>query len=337
MVTLLLLGYFGGLHADESVRITLKSGDVLSGRNFVEHSSDLIIIEHGVLGVLEIPRDTVADVERLSEKVQAALIVREEATVVESVANGELVSTNERPMEEAFDIFKVISYWQTPEYLSGNLKLGMNHSMGDRQYVQTYLRGKLKIQKLNSPHAFELKGEYFYQETERSDGKIDISSDRLYTDFTYRWQYSEHWFFQNLTTLRKDVLKGIDNEIQNLSGVGYRSKIGEKLELLVGSGIGFQIKSLDSLLIEDQEDLVVNVFQELNWFPLERMKMSQKLNYFRNPNEVSIYNYDFTLSLNYRLTELFGLEMRYTKDFDNGIDDKYGDDSRFQNALTLYF
>ena len=159
----------------------------------------------------------------------------------------------------------------------------------------------------------------------------------FYTDFTYRWQYSEHWFLQNLSTLRKDTIKGIELEIQNLSGVGYRTKLSEKLELLVGSGIGFQDKSLDSAIVSDQKDWVVNVFQELNWTPLERMKISEKVNYFRNPNEIAIYNYDFTLSLNYRLTDLLGLEIRYTKDFDNGIDDKFGDDRRFQNALTLYF
>ena len=88
------------------------------------------------------------------------------------------------------------------------------------------MRGLLWVQKEASPNSFQLKGEYIYQETERTDGDKYISSDRFYTDFTYRRLFSSHWFFQNLTTLRRDVIM-IEQELQNLSGVGYRKNLGE--------------------------------------------------------------------------------------------------------------
>ena len=336
----------GKLHSNETLRITLVSGEVLLGQKQAVESSEAITIEHSVFGTLEIPQKSIAQIETnpLPASVQAESNVTEQGLPEAAIMSTEQVSPQQEQEQqqetlknERIDFLKEINKLKAPKSWAGNLKLGMNYSMGDLKYEQNYLRGKVRIQKEHSPHSLELKGEYIYQETERSTGDTYVSADRFYTDFTYRWQYSEHWFLQNLTTLRKDTIKRIEREIQNLSGVGYRTKLSEKLELLVGSGIGFQDKSLDSTIVSDQKDWVVNVFQELNWTPLERMKISEKLNYFRNPNEIAIYNYDFTLSLNYRLTDLLGLEMRYTKDFDNGIDDKFGDDNRFQNALTLYF
>ena len=49
----------------------------------------------------------------------------------------------QKPSEtaEALDIIEIINRWQTPNSWSGNLKIGINQSAGDRKYVQTYMRG----------------------------------------------------------------------------------------------------------------------------------------------------------------------------------------------------
>ena len=341
--TLFFLSVLSALCSNETVRITLDSGEIFIGEQFVSESSDITVIKHELLGVLKFPTEAILEVDPMFDQEEPAVTAEEPKILDEKLNETQTVSQEaQKPAEvsetaEALDIIEVINRWQAPKSWSGNLKIGIIQSAGDRKYVQTYMRGLLRIQKEASPNSFQLKGEYIYQETERTDGDKYISSDRFYTDFTYRRLFSSHWFFQNLTTLRRDVIKGIEQELQNLSGVGYRKKLGEKVELLIGSGLGFQNKSLNSVLVEDQNDWVVNVFQELNWTPKDRMRLSQKMNYFRNPNTINIYNYDFTLSFNYRLTDLLGLEMRYTKDYDNGIDDKYGDNTRFQNALTIYF
>lgn len=335
--TLFFLSALSGLCSNETVRLSLDSGEILIGEQLDSESSDITVIEHELLGVLKFPSEAILEIHPIIVQEEVVVIAEEPKVLEEKREVTQTVSQERQKPSESVNIIEVINQWQTPNSWSGNLKMGINQSLGDRKYVQTYMRGLLRIQKEASPHSFQLKGEYIYQESERTDGDKYISSDRFYTDFTYRRLFSSHWFFQNLTTLRRDVIKGIERELQNLSGIGYRKKLGEKMELLIGSGLGFQNRSLYSVLVEDQKDWVVNVFQELNWTPKDRMRVSQKVNYFRNPNTINIYNYDFTLSFNYRLTDLLGLEVRYTKDFDNGIDDKYGDNSRFQNALTLYF
>ena len=130
-------------------------------------------------------------------------------------------------------------------------------------------------------------------------------------------------------------MKGIDSELQNVLGLGYRKKFYDTLELLIGSGIGFQDRSIVGLSGETSS--IVSVFQELNWKPVERIKLKQTLSFSQNPNDLDTYNYEFILGFNYRLTDLLGFEMRYLMDFDNGITENVKEDSRFQNALIFYF
>ena len=235
-------------------------------------------------------------------------------------------------ISELYDKVKLID---APKSWNGNLKLGMNLSFGDREYTHTYLRGNVKVQQEDSPHLFQLSGEYNFRETEQGDGTQHISQDRHHVNFIYRWFFSERWFFQNATSYRADKLKGIDNELQNIVGYGYRTTFFDDLELLIGSGVGFQDRSIVGLA--EESPLILNVFQELNWKPAKRVEFKQTLNFFQNPQEMDIYNYKITLGVNYRFTDLLGVEMRYFMDFDNGITENIKKDTRFENALIFYF
>ena len=56
-----------------------------------------------------------------------------------------------------------------------------------------------------------------------------------------------------------DKLKGIDNELQNILGYGYRKNFLNSLELLIGSGIGFKDRTIVG--ITDESTMIINVFQ----------------------------------------------------------------------------
>ena len=118
-------------------------------------------------------------------------------------------------------------------------------------------------------------------------------------------------------------------------GYGYRTTFFDDLELLIGSGVGFQDRSIVGLA--EESPVILNVFQELNWKPAKRVEFKQTLNFFQNPQEMDIYNYKITLGVNYRFTDLLGFEMRYFMDFDNGITENIKKDTRFENALIFYF
>lgn len=327
------------LHSADTFRFVLNSGEILIGESESLSTEDHYLIHSDILGVIKIPKEKVASFTVVKDKSIEVILQAESSRVAEKQSSGQMTEIKkvERGLQpnKISGLYSKLQSFDTPKSWSGNLRIGMNLSFGDREYTHTYLRGKLKIEEEDSPHLFQLSGEYNYRENEHSNGSQYLSEDRYHLNFTYRWFFSESWFFQNASSYRTDKLKGIDNELQNISGFGYRKKFYDTLELLIGTGIGFQDRSVVGL--SDESALIVNVFQELNWQPIERIKLNQTLNFFQNPNDLDIYNYKFILGFNYRLTDLLGFEIRYSMDFDNGITENVKEDSRFQNALIFYF
>lgn len=339
----------------QTVKLTLKTGEILIGKQLPEpdNSDAAYRIESKILGQIRIPVEAVQtyivlaptapaptdssanrssapakESEATSEKTEPETAKESTVTIKEKFASGLIQS-------QAATLIKSVEGLRAPKSWSGNLRMGMNFASGDREYTQTYLRGRVKVQKAGSPHLFQLSGEYNFRETEEASGSSYISDDRYDIEFTYRWLFSKHWFLQNASIFRMNNLKGIDQEIQNLSGIGYRARFFDSVELLLGSGVGMKRSLYRD--VPDNSYFMVNVFQELNWKPTPKIKLHQKINFFQNPQDNDIYNYALVFSFNYRFTDLLGFEIRYTKDFDNGITDKFSESSRFQNALILYF
>lgn len=334
----------------ERVKLILHSGEILIGEQLVEIESSQAEyrIKSKILGEIRIAADAVQSYTVLSKSPapsSAPVKMVEEREVVTEKAEAEVASDSVNPgkeksaplglQQQAFSLFKSVEKLRAPKSWSGNLRMGMNFASGDRKYTQTYLRGRVKVEKEGSPHFFQLSGEYNFRETEQSSGLSYISDDRYDVEFIYRWLFSKHWFLQNASIIRMNNLKGIDQEVQNLSGFGYRAHFFDSVEVLLGTGVGMKRSLYRD--VPDNSYLMVNVFQELNWKPSKKIKLHQKMNFFQDPENSTIYNYALVLSFNYRFTDLLGFEIRYTKDFDNGITEKFDESSRFQNALILYF
>ena len=326
------------LFSANSLKLVLNSGEILIGESKSLITEDYYLIKSDILGEMSIPKDKVQSFTILKkieteapEQLELAKASQNQLSD-QSTEIKEVEASKTQLITELYDKVKLID---APKSWNGNLKLGMNLSFGDREYTHTYLRGNVKVQQEGSPHLFQLSGEYNFRETEQGDGTQNISEDRHHVNFIYRWFFSERWFFQNATSYRTDKLKGIDNELQNIVGYGYRTTFFDDLELLIGSGVGFQDRSIVGLA--EESPVILNVFQELNWKPTKRVEFKQTLNFFQNPQEMDIYNYKITLGVNYRFTDLLGVEMRYFMDFDNGITENIKKDTRFENALIFYF
>lgn len=338
----LILPYFllvSFLFSADTIKLELNSGEILIGQTESAKTDDSYLIKSDILGALTIPKEAVKSYILIVKETTKASVTMESSKEESNSLSTKATEVKEEskvlsPVNIA-DIYGKMKLLDAPKSWSGNVRIGMNLSFGDREYTQTYMRGKLKIQEEGSPHLFQFSGEYNYRETEQVNGDRYISADRYQLNFIYRWLFSESWFFQNVSNYRTDKLKGIDNELQNVFGYGYRTIFFDSLELLLGSGIGFQDRSINGL--DEDTTFIVNVFQELNWKPTKKIKLNQTLNYFQNPKDMDIYNYEFILGFHYRLSDLLGFEMRYLIDFDNGITENIKEDSRFQNALIFHF
>lgn len=332
------LSFLSLLFSTNNLKLVLTSGEILIGQSNSNITEEVYIINSDILGEISILKSNVKLFEVLKDIGNNEF---EKLEISESANNSDIQKNEIKNIKNGpqvhliSDLYGKVKLLDAPKSWSGNLRIGMNLSFGDREYTHTYLRGKLKSKVRDSPHVFQLSGEYNFRETEQVDGSEYVSQDRYHLNFIYRWFYSDRWFFQNASSYRTDKLKGISNELQNILGLGYRSIFLDNLELLIGSGIGFQDRSI--LGITEESPLVMNIFQELNWNPTNRIKLNQTLNFFQSPDESDIYNYEFILGFNYRFTELLGFEIRYFIDFDSGISESIKKDSRFQNALIFYF
>ena len=320
------------------LKLVLNSGEIVIGESESLITEDYYLINSDILGEISILKDKVQSytvLKRIENEEPGKDELAEESqnqSFDQSLEVKEVEISKTRLISEIYDKVKLID---APKSWNGNLKVGMNLSFGDREYTHTYLRGNVNVQQEGSPHLFQLSGEYNFRETEQGDEIQNVSEDRQLVNFIYRWFFSERWFFQNATSYRADKLKGINNEFQNILGYGYRATFFDDLELLIGSGFGFQDRIIEGL--SKESPFILNLFQELHWKPTQRVEFKQTLNFFQNPEEMDIYNYKITLGVNYRLTELLGFEMRYFMDFDSGITENIKKDTRFENALIFYF
>ncbi len=312
---------FSFLISEQNVKLTLHSDEIIIGEILEDNanSNNSYIIDSEFLGVIRISQDRVKMIDEIKSTslapnkalIQSSLedIPSTLSSYEERVKNPIRSKSNLHQLFPARNLYTTVKSLSAPISWSGNLRIGMNYAFGERNYTQTYMRGKLKIHKNNSPHIFLLSGEYNYRETEHPSGLNYVSADRYTSEFTYRWLFKEHWFIQNVSNLRVDNLKGIDKEIQNLTGFGYRSNFFKNLELLAGFSIGFKDRNLS---LEPQDlYFIVNIFQEINWKPSEKVKFQQKVSFFQNPNNLDIYNFDLIFSFNYRFTDLLGFEIRW--------------------------
>lgn len=331
-------GFSLGLSAVPQV-ISLDSGERVVGE-VLQHSTDeTLYIQSGLLGEITIVRERVVKMEPQVKAVQAKAAKPDKTPDLVAEPKKQIALTVEEIEHiEERRIIDTLKEFKAPDSWNGNLRLGMNLSKGDRKWTETYARGNLEIKPHQSPHFYRFDGSYTYRESERGDGSSYKSTDKYDATFIYRGTFYDNWFVQNSIGGRVDQIKGIDHEIQEAVGVGYKFKPNDTFEVLVGGGGG--IEEFETEFDDTREGWhsLMNVFQEANWKPFARTSFVQKFNYYWNPEDSDQYNYILTAAIRYRLTDLIGFEFSYNKDFDNDIGNGSSkDDTQWRNALVVYF
>ena len=335
--------------------IKLDSGEQLVGKVLARSTDEVLVVRSNLLGELELPRARVLLIESKEIETEVADVKNEPegetepaaAAEVKSVAD--LITPNETASgsgdptdsvpEKGRQMVEAIRDLRTPEIWSGNLRMGINLSSGDKKWTETYARGKLEIKPERSPHFYRFAGSYTYRETERGSGETVKSTDRYDGDFTYRRNFGEGaWFFQNALGARVDRIKGIEHEVQNTVGIGYSYKPSDSFEVLFGGGGGVEDLEVSFEDTRSGFNTVMNVFQEATWRPIKRTSVIQRFNYYWSPDNAEQFNYVLKTAVRVRLTDLLGFEFAFNKSFDNDVGDGNArDDTQWRNALVVYF
>ena len=315
--------------------IALDTGEQLIGEILPESSPVTVMLRSPLLGEIKVPRARVISIQAKAPE----LLIGKSTTAAEgkrknledSEIKKELIS-EERKVIDKFLKFKAPSHW------SGNMRLGINLSQGNRKWKEAYTKGKLEIDPKQSPNFYRFSGSYTYRQTERTNGKEFKSTDKYDAEFIYRRSFFENWFTQNALGYRADRVKGIDREVQVSAGIGYEYKPSNRFKLIFGGGGGIEELEADFEDARVGQYPLANIFQEATWRPLKRTSVIQKFSYNWDPEDSDQFNYVLTAAIRIRLTDLLGFEFSYNKSYDSDVGiSNSKDDEQWRNALVFYF
>ena len=309
--------------------VALDTGEQLIGEILTQSSTSTVIIRSPLLGEVKVPRARVISMRLKNSKSAPAKS--------NSTPHGKRKEVEELAIDEESIIDTLVDL-RAPGYWSGNMRLGINLSQGDRKWEETYAKGKLEIDQKQSPNFYRLTGSYTYRQTERANGDKYKSTDKYDAEFIYRRTFFKNWFTQNALGYRADRVKGIDREVQVSAGIGYQYKPSNRFKFILGGGGG--VEEFESDFEETNRGVspLANIFQESTWRPLNRTSFVQKFNYYWNPENPDQFNYVLTAAIRVRLTEILGFEFSYNKSFDNDVGNSNAQDAeQWRNALVFYF
>ena len=326
--------------------VSLISGERLVGEVLPQSNDQVLVLKSNLLGEMTIQRAQIVKIEpqvipaaKLASSANADSSKAALKQVSNQVAIAEKMTEVEQILEEEQPLVDKLFAFKAPKAWDGNVRTGMNISSGDKQWTETALRGKLEIKQQGDPNFYRFTGSYTYRETERSNGESYKSTDRYDGAFIYRRSFAGgKWFIQNSLSTRVDQVKGIDREVQELVGVGYKIKPSNQFELLFGTSGGLEEYQTDSENTRNGVNQVLNVFEEFTWKPFTRTSFVQKFNYYWEPDYTERYNYVLTAAVRIRLTDLLGFEFSYNQNYDNDIGNgNEKSDAVWRNALIVYF
>ena len=328
----ILLCLCGHTYIAAQTIVALDSGEQLIGDVLPQSNQQTIYIRSAILGDVQLPRARVLSIQPQAVEAPSVPVVKAKLSPAPRAVVDARAEAEESKIVDRLKDFKAPDDW------SGNMRFGVNFSQGDRKWAETYARGVLEIDPKTSDNFYRFTGSYTYRQTERSDGSEFKSTDKYNVEFIYRRSFRDDWFVQNALGGRVDQIKGIEREVQESVGVGYKYKPSGKFEFLLGGGGGVEDYEAD---LEDSRaglSPIFNIFQEATWRPLKRTSFVQKFNYYWNPEESEQFNYVFSAAVRVRLTDLLGLEFSYNKSFDNDVGNGNArDDTQWRNALVVYF
>lgn len=158
--------------AAKSKVVMLVSGERIIGEVLESSDQETLRLKSDILGPIELARSQVegtSDYEKVYKEdpfaTPPAEMTGNKKAPVRAGPEAKPQSVVEAEYEP--EIVDRLRGFRAPDHWSGNLRLGINFSQGDRQWTETYTRGKLEIKPEDSLDYYRFNGSYVYRETER--------------------------------------------------------------------------------------------------------------------------------------------------------------------------
>lgn len=319
----LVAAFFISGHA-QSATLQLANGDRLQGR-LVSQAEGVIRWENPVLGVVTVPE-------------AQAQIVPTTDTAAASPTAGTPPSAS--PVKPARDQAAAAARWKT------TVESGLVLQSGRTDRSDVNLRAESTFERRRN--SFRAVARYLYAKT---DGTL--SSDRTEAAFRWRRELSKHWFGQSNSTYYASRIKGIDHNVEQNLGLGYRLLKTERTTLSVGGGATGQYREIGDA--DTGHSLFGEVFQDFTIKLSPRLELGQDFTAQYSPSgrgirilpsgsvqiiDTEVTNYKHTLHayLRGKFTDTLSLSLRYEYEFDNTyVSESEKADQRITTSLGYSF
>jgi putative salt-induced outer membrane protein YdiY len=155
-----------------------------------------------------------------------------------------------------------------------------------------------------------------------------VVTDRRDADFRWRYDFNKRLFAQALTTYAADDVRGIDMNLEQQLGGGYR--LLESKRQQVNVGIGAVLQRINREDRPEMTKMLGSFFQDYSLTWNDRLKLTQESNFLLSdetsglPSSASDsgYRIKFNAALQGRMTTQVTLNLRYDYDYDGAIPNK---------------
>lgn len=293
------------------VRISLRNGDVLRGRLISE--GDVVLIEHSILGDVEIPKRSVRSIIRPNQS-------QNEGDTSEEPEKKELPASE--PWMKSF--VRVISF----EDWTRQLEFGMNLQSGRRDKFDYNARFNMRRRIEKNDFRFEAR-RYF------GESDQEKTTDRLYSNFRWRRDLSPGVFYQSDTLYSSDAIKEIDVNLEQTLGLGYRLLNQKALKVSTGAGLSGRYR--EDNVDNGNTNYLLDVFQDLDYRLGSRVRLTQEFRIALPPDERSEYEYEFQAGIVSKVTDSLHLSVRYQLEYDRSLPEDRREDQRIVSSVGIDF
>ena len=293
------------------VRISLRNGDVLRGRLISE--GDIVLIEHTILGDVEIPKRSVRSIIRPNQN-------RNEGDTPEEPENEESQASRSRIK----DFLRVISF----ENWSRQFEFGMNLQSGRRDKLD--YNARFNVRRRIEKNDFRFEARRYFGESDR--GK---TTDRLYSNLRWRRDLLPGVFYQTDTLYSSDAIKEIDVNLEQTLGLGYRLLNQKALKVSTGAGLSGRYR--EDNVDNGNTNYLFDVFQDLDYRLGSRLRFTQEFRIALPPDERSEYEYEFQAGIVSKVTDSLHLSIRYHLEYDRSLPEDRREDQRIVSSVGIDF
>ncbi len=295
----------------EEVRVYLKNGDQLRGRLISEDR--IVLIEHALLGDVEIPASSVRKIDRPGKTEEP----KEESNEEDASPSG-----SRSAWVDGF--VKAISF----EDWSRELELGMNSQNGRRDKVD--FNARINLRRRIEKNDYRIEARRYYGESSQ-----EKTTDRVFSNFRWRRDISPGVFWQSDSSYSFDAIKEIDLNIEQKLGLGYRF-LNQKY-LKISTGVGMSGRYRDEKDETGITNYLVDFFQDAGYRINSRFRITQEFRIAIPPDARNEYEYEFETGIISKVTDALRMSFRYQLEYDKSLPEDRREDQRFVSALGLDF